>query len=251
MEIDSAARRVIERLRGESTGVSTSLLLLSATPYRLYTRNRDTDIGISHHKEFFDLVEFLYGGTISAKDKRRRCQNLFADLQISIRRSGLNITEAGELRKQIQHLLRPIMSRTERTSHKDGWLEHHTSHKEAPLLAEDIRVYRHFAQSISHWRAWAAVPYWTSIPLPAQTMGPRYKAWQVARKRSVDGSLPKLTKGMRDAFKSMKHIPHPKVRTLLKILGYDAQVLPWQRPSMVWWPHKKQWARAMSYPVRC
>ena len=248
LEIDSAARRVIERLRGESTGVSASLLLLSATPYRLYTRNRDTDIGISHHKEFFDLVEFLYGGTASAKDKRRRCQNLFADLQISIRRSGLDITEAGELRKQIQHLLRPIMSRTERASHKDGWLEHHTSHKKAPLLAEDIRVYRHLAQSISHWRAWAAVPYWTSIPLPAQTMGPRYKAWQVARKRSVDGSLPKLTKGMRDAFKSMKHIPHPKVRTLLKILEYDAQVLPWQQPSVVWWPHKKQWARAMNYP---
>lgn len=248
LEIDDAARRVIERLRGEGTGISTSLLLLSATPYRLYTGNRDTDAGISHHKEFFDLVEFLYGGNETAKDKRGRCQNLFADLQTSIRRSELDIAEAGGLREQIQDLLRPIMSRTERASHKDGWLEHSTSDEEAPLLADDIRVYRHFAQSISDWRAWAAVPYWTSIPLPAQTMGPGYKAWQVARKGSVGGSLPKLTKRMRDGFESMKRIPHPKVRALLKILGHDVQVLPWQQPSVVWWPLKNQWVRATRYP---
>lgn len=248
LDIDDAVRRVTERLRGEGAGISTSLLLLSATPYRLYTRNRDTDAGISHHKEFFDLVEFLYGGNATAKDKRGRCQNLFTDLQKSIRRGELDIAEAGNLREQIQHLLRPIMSRTERASHDDGWSDHKTTNKPALLIAEDIRVYRHFAHSVSHWRATAAVPYWTSIPLPAQTMGPRYKAWQVARKGSVTGSLPKLTKRMRDRFEPMKRIPHPKIRALLKILGYDAQVLPWQQPSVVWWPLKKQWARATHYP---
>ena len=247
-KVDDAARRVIERLRGEGPGISTSLLLLSATPYRLYTINRDTDVGISHHEEFFDLIEFLYGGDTTAKEKRRRCQNLFADLQISIRRGELDIAVVKALREQIQDLLRPIMSRTERASHDDGWSEHSTSDIAAPLLAEDIRVYRHFAQSISHWQAGAAVPYWTSIPLPAQTMGPRYKAWQEAKKGSVDGSLPKLTRGMRDDFESMEHIPHPKVRALLEILGCDSQLLPWQKPSVVWWPQKKQWARAAQHP---
>ena len=247
-KIDDESHRVIKRLRGEGTGISTSLLLLSATPYRLYTGNRDIDAGVSHHDEFFELVGFLYGGDDAAKAKREKCQKLFADLQTSIRRNEMDIAEAGELRKKIQHMLRPIMSRTERASHEDGWLEHRTCPKEAPLLAEDIRVYRHFVQSIRHWKLTAAVPYWTSIPLPAQTMGPRYKAWQVAKKRSVDGSLPRLTKGMRDTFESMKRIPHPKLRALLKMLGYDAQVLPWQHASLVWWPDKKQWARTTRYP---
>ncbi len=248
-KIDDASRRVIKRLRGEGTGISTSLLLLSATPYRLYAGNRDIDVGVSHHNEFFELVEFLYGGDDAAKDKRGKCQKLFADLQTSIRRGELDLIETEDLRERVQQLLRPIISRTERASHDDGWSDHETTNEPAPLIAEDIRVYRHFAQSVSRWKATAAVPYWISIPLPAQTMGPRYKAWQkAAENRSVVGSLPKLTKSMRDAFESMKRIPHPKVRALLKMLGYDAQVLPWQHASLVWWPHKKQWAQETCYP---
>jgi len=247
-EIDDAARRVIERLRGEGGGISTALLLLSATPYRLYTRNRDVDIGISHHEEFFDLVEFLYEGDAAAKAKRRRCQELFAALQTAIRRSELDIAGAEELREKIQRLLRPIMSRTERASHHDGWSEHSTSHLAAPLLAEDIRVYRHFSQSIEHWQTGTAVPYWTSIPLPAQAMGPRYKAWKEAKKGDAGNSLPKLTRGMRDAFVSMDRIPHPKMRALLETLDYDARLLPWLQPSVAWWPLKRRWLRADRHP---
>ena len=248
-KIEDASHRVIERLRGEGVGISTSLLLLSATPYRLYAGNRDIDVGVSHHDEFFELVEFLYGGDDAAKDKREKCQKLFADLQISIRRSELDLVQTENLREWVQQLLRPVMSRTERASHDDGWSDQETTNEPAPLIAEDIRVYRHFAQSVNRWKATAAVPYWISIPLPAQTMGPRYKAWQEAAKnRSAVGSLPTLTKGMRDAFESMKRIPHPKVRALLKMLGYDAQVLPWQHASLVWWPDKKQWARTTHYP---
>jgi hypothetical protein len=247
-KIDEGARRVIKRLRGEGSGITASLLLLSATPYRLYTRNRDRDVGIPHHEEFFDLVEFLYGGDAAAKAKRRRAQELFSALQTSIRRSEMDITGAEKLRDEIQRLLRPIMSRTERASHQDGWSEHSTLHLPAPLLVEDVRVYRHFAHSIGHWQAGAAVPYWTSIPLPAQAMGPRYKAWQQATKGPVDKALPKLTKRMRDSFLPMERIPHPKVRSLIELLDYDAQLLPWLQPSMAWWPQKKRWARAEGHP---
>ena len=245
---EESDHRVTKRLRGEGSDITTSLLLLSATPFRLYTRNRDAELGVSHHKEFFDLVEFLYGGDAIAKKKRKYAQELFYELQTSIRRSNANVHRTKEIRDDIQYLLRPIMSRTERASHPDGGLEHSTSPLDSPVLAEDVRVYRHFSRSIEHWQAGAAVPYWTSIPLPAQTMGIRYKAWQKATKGPVERTVPKLTKRMRDSFLQMEQIPHPKLRSLLKLLGYEKQLLPWLQPSVTWWSQKKPWSQAVDNP---
>ena len=241
---EESSHRVIKRLRGEGSDITASLLLLSATPFRLYTRIRDAELGISHHEEFFDLIEFLYGGDAIAKKKRKHAQDLFFELQTSIRRSNANVHKTKKIREDIQYLLRPIMSRTERASHPDGGLEHSTSRLDSPLLAGDVRVYRHFSQSVEHWQAGAAVPYWTSIPLPAQTMGIRYKAWQHATKGPVDRTVPKLTKRMRDSFLQMEQIPHPKLRSLLKLLRYEKQLLPWLQPSVTWWSQKKPWAQA-------
>ncbi len=244
---EDPSQRVIKRLRGEGSDIAASLLLLSATPFRMYTRNRDAELGVSHHEEFFDLVEFLYGGNASAKKKRMYAQDLFSALQTSILRSNVNVHKAKEIIGDIQCLLSPIMSRTERASHRDGWSEHSTSPLPSPLLADDVRVYRHFSQSIQHWQAGAAVPYWTSIPLPAQTMGIRYKAWQHATKGPVDKTVPKLTKRMRDSYLQMEQIPHPKLRSLLKLLGYETHLLPWLQPSVTWWSQKKPWTQAEDY----
>ncbi len=243
-DIEDAARRVIERLRGEGYSEKTALLMLSATPYELYTRNRDVSDGEPHHSQFFKLVEFLYGGGAVAKTKCSRCQDLFAELQTSIRRKDLNVATTADLRTQIQDILQPIMSRTERASHEDGWSEHSISHKSAPLSESDIRVYCHLAESLIGCHAGSAVPYWTSIPLPAQTMGSRYKAWMEAKKDTDKTELPQLTKEMRDAFICLDEIPHPKIRALLDLLGSEILLLPWLQPSLPWWPLKGSWCRS-------
>lgn len=245
---NNAAHRVIQRLQGEGSGTGSMLLLLSATPYSLYTRNRDANGGASHHAQFFELVEFLYGGDANAKSTRRRCQNLFAELQTAIRRADLDVESAHVLRSRIQRLLRPIMSRTERASHEDGWLEHSTSHSPAPLRPEDIRVYRHLAEAMSRWHAGAAVPYWTSIPLPAQTMGNRYVAWKECEKQTAREELPQLTEKMRNQFASVGCIPHPKLRSLLDIAGFDSLLLPWLEPSITWWSQGGKWVHANDFP---
>ena len=36
-----------------------SVLLLSATPYRLYSSRQDEAAGASHHQDFFELIRFL------------------------------------------------------------------------------------------------------------------------------------------------------------------------------------------------
>jgi hypothetical protein len=45
-------------LRGKE-GTKQGILLLSATPYRLYSTRQEEVAGMSHHKDFFELVSFL------------------------------------------------------------------------------------------------------------------------------------------------------------------------------------------------
>ncbi|MCB0197016.1 MAG: DEAD/DEAH box helicase family protein, partial [Anaerolineae bacterium] len=73
-EIDGAAARVIGKLRGEGKGRSPALLLLSATPYRLFTQRWEDAQGTEHHTEFFNLIEFLYGGNETAQLMRAECE---------------------------------------------------------------------------------------------------------------------------------------------------------------------------------
>ena len=245
--IDDAARRIVERLRGEGGDGKTPLLLLSATPYQLYTRNSDLASGNSHHAEFFELIEFLFGGDERAKVKTKQCEELFAGLQIAIRRGDLNVQSAVECRTLIQKKMRSIISRTERASHDDGWSEHATTNVDASLVGEDIRIFRHFCESLNRKHAGTSVSYWTSIPLPAQTMGSRYKAWEIAEKSTAPSSIPQLTKKMRDEFSSLGRVPHPKLRALLDLVGIENLKLPWLPPSLPWWTLKRQWASSKNF----
>ena len=76
-----AAQRVIGRLRGDDSPDPPALLLLSATPYRLFTRRWEEEAGTSHRSEFFELVEFLYGADMEAKRKRSQAEAAFSRLE--------------------------------------------------------------------------------------------------------------------------------------------------------------------------
>jgi hypothetical protein len=246
---DDVAERVIKRLRGEDSSIKTPLLMLSATPYELYTRNNDiTDDGLSHHEQFYDLVEFLYGGNSFAKNKRKECVDLFSEFQTLIRKRDIDIPSTKDIKFRIQDILRPIMSRTERASHDDGLIEHSISKIPAPIKPDDMRIFKHFAQSIRDTHAGATVSYWSSIPLPAQTMGERYKAWKEMAKSTVAKDFPQFSKDMRNVFKLIDTIPHPKIRGLLDLMNLDNLLLPWTKPSLPWWPLKGQWNTAGSFP---
>ncbi len=240
---DASPDRVEERLRGGGGQEKIPLLLLSATPYQLYTRNRDMDAGKSHHCEFFSLVEFLHGGGSNAKAKRQQCEKLFSDLQAVLRRPKPDLPVIADLREKIQTILHPVMARTERASHPHGWLEHNTKHQPAPLHGRDIQVYRHFSEAIADEYPGAGVPYWSSIPLPAQTMGPDYKVWERARKMTSAPSVPNLKKAMRDSLTPLEKMPHPKIRSLVEYLGIQNLLLPWLKPSFPWWSPGGAWKK--------
>jgi hypothetical protein len=233
-DLDDAAARVILRLRGEGRTKRSALLLLSATPYSLYSQRLEDKVGASHHVEFFDLVEFLYGGDKAARRKREDCEKAFAELEQEFRKGRLKSKEAQQARSFIQQMLRPILSRTERASLPEGWADQGTQELPADLQPADLKIYQHLSNSFDERHRLSAVSYWTSIPLPLQTMGPRYIAWKDADVANTHG-VPSLNLAKRNGFKGFKSWPHPRLRAMQELTSNLKLSLPWMSPSLPWW----------------
>lgn len=244
---DPSAERVMGRLRGDQGENPPALLLLSATPYRPYARRAEEEATGSNRKDFFELVEFLYGGTPQARDKRAACERAFAMLEPELRKGDLTSAVAVKARAEIEGLLCQIISRTERASHPAGWEEHLTESLPSPVQAEDLAVFRHTSQCFIEDHRASAVPYWTSIPLPMQAMGPHYIAWKASRDEKVDGT-PRLDEQMRDRYEVPDPWPHPRLRALRTLLPAEHMVAPWIAPSSPWWELRGPWKEQASRP---
>jgi hypothetical protein len=232
--------RVVDRLRGEGLEEPPALLLLSATPFRLYSRSWDESTGSSHLREFFEVVEFLFGGGIRAKNARLRCEELFKGLARELRLGTPSSDAAITYRKEVQNILMAVMSRTERASTKIGHHQAETKSHKADLSRRDLVVYRHLSDSLDPRHRSGAVPYWTSIPLPMQAMGPRYVAWKSAKPAPSSG-VPALDPAMRDRFARPREWPHPRMRAMQSLMPSDRLALPWIAPSLPWWGLKGGW----------
>jgi hypothetical protein len=193
---------LIRALFEPHSGRWPSLLLLSATPYKLYATRLEENRGAEANRELFDLLEFL-GGTrgVELKVNAQAAFAEFGSTILSIAKNHGNeeetarhIAGAQSLRMQLQNLLAPYMSRMQREASSDDSARTHEL--DASLEAADIRAFRHLALSFEK-NAWFALPFWLSVPLPAQTLGPRYMAWREANIRR-DAALVKLTETARD-----------------------------------------------------
>ena len=239
---NASARRVIDRLTGDHIENPPALLLLSATPYRLYSTSAEEASGASHRPEFFHLIEFLYGNNDKAKAISSRCKDAFAKLETALRKSDQDTVEMLEAKKAVEQILRPVMARTERfnldtTSHDDR----ETELLLASVTAEDLTVFKHLHRSLDPDHRATAVPYWTSIPLPMQSMGAHYVAWKT-RITADSSDVPQLTVRMRDQFQSLKQWPHPRLRVLREMSPPEQLVIPWLAPTTPWWPLQGAWS---------
>jgi hypothetical protein len=246
-EQDESAKRVIGQLRGDGSSEPPALLLLSATPYRLFTRRWEEEAGASHRSEFFELVEFLCGGDKPAQLKRKQCEEAFMQLEAELRKGQPTSDEAVRARLQVEELLCPIMARTERASHQDGWDHFHTECLDAPIIPEDLSIFKHLSQSFEEAYRTSAVPYWTSIPIPMQSMGNHYVAWKSAVAAAPDG-IPHLSEEMRDQHKSPAVWPHPRLRSLQQLAKPEQLAVPWLPPTAVWWPLRGVWKNQEAPP---
>jgi len=223
-----------------------AVLLLSATPYRLLATRWEEARGALAHAQLMELIEFLAGPDVSEKAKRLFSEfgNRLREVAVRAERGcstlSSQVTEAATFRDQLRNLLTPIMSRTERDSVATVDDQDRTQYLEATSLPEDFQVYRHLVASFPEKLRYTALPYWSSVPLPAQSLGPRYAAW----KRELIKPAPKrirMTRERRDKLDAPSAWPDAKLRALNEVTPPRLLSLPWVAPSLPWWPLGGGW----------
>ena len=234
-------------LGGDGRAAAPAVLLLSATPYRLLSTRWDDARGALAQRELLDLVEFLAGAP--ARDKAKQLFAAFGDkLRDIVAHTDTDhpdlaaeINEAAKLRDELRALLTPVMSRTERDSVGQIDPLAGTRFLDAKPAPEDFQSYRHLVESFDDRNRHEALPYWSSVPLPAQSLGPRYAAWKRDRIKA-DVKLVRMTAACRDQLSPPAAWPDAKLRTLMKIAPAKRLAVPWVAPSLPWWPLSAQWS---------
>ena len=236
-------------LRGGSSN-GHGVLLLSATPYRLYSTRQEEAAGASHHQDFFELIRFLFGpGSRLPKEIERDFLD-FGGMMLAKESPDLKVL--GELQGDIQRRLRRVMSRTERPDNAGPSLEENLeNHPRSEILPEDLRVFRNWVTRLQDGQknergkvdlVSFAVPFWLSVPLPVQMLGKGYVAWRRADKTRKRRDEPTLSKTQRDDLNAPKSWPHPQFRALNVIVPPSRLALPWIAPCLPWWDLQGPWA---------
>jgi hypothetical protein len=231
---DPVAREIITHLLGGETHGGPKVLLLSATPYRLFARWAESPH--EHYKQFFELLTFLFGPLHSANiDALKRDMGVYRDrLQLDPPFSS----DVLSVRDLIAERLARVMTRTERPHNKSIAYDLHFNAVAAPLEALDIRLFRHLGESATRERDRAAVPgYWSSIPYPMQMMDDGYALVEHSETQPLAGEPKEACLSWRKVrrFEQIEH-PHPKLRALLNEFPPHFLSLPWMEPTLPWWP---------------
>jgi hypothetical protein len=109
------------------------VLLLSATPYKMYTLHDEAEAGEQHLRDFVDTVRFLYRDDARV-EKFTQVLNAYGR-ELWRARTGAH-SQVSALRDQMERLLRQVMVRTERlavTPDRNGML------KEVPASAVNLQ----------------------------------------------------------------------------------------------------------------
>ncbi len=133
-------------------------LLLSATPYKMFTSGDDTDD--NHHRDFIDTVRFLSHGRT----------NLFEAAMADFRAGILDVhhrtaAELATLRHRVEAELSKVMVRTERLgagADRNGMLT--DVRAAAPLRTRDVTAFVALEAVAKVAGAQGMVEYWKSVP---------------------------------------------------------------------------------------
>lgn len=180
----------------EHTEVRT--LLLSATPYKMYTRAHETED--DHYSDFLRTVSFLTGKEGTAEP----LQELLGEFRLAMSRAAgdgsidaQDVVHLGELRGEIQTWLQSVMSRTERRGGDvmgDPMLE--VRRLNVDVKPQEVKAFLQAREVAEAVDAPGVMEYWKSAPYLLSFME-RYKLsqrLQEAGKNASDGSLARLIK---------------------------------------------------------
>ena len=168
--------------RDPDSGRATRTLLLSATPYRMYTMS--DEIEEDHYEDFLDTCAFLFGDRARLEGLESR----FRDLRTGLT-SADPLNGAERACRDIERQLRGVMARTERlsaTPDRDGMLR--KSSPPVRVLHHDLRAYLRFdgiAETVGHHQP---TEYWKSGPYLVNFME-NYKFKEAVVQAVKDGQL--------------------------------------------------------------
>jgi len=148
----------------DSAGNTAKTLLLSATPYRMLTLAGDAPDEGDHHRDFLDVLEFLFG----TEDGKRRRDEIALEMRRF--RQAMQALPAGfdtarGLREGIENQLRRVIARTERvaeTADRDAMIRE--LRHELDVTASDLIEARAIAAVAAAAGAPGTVDYWKSSP---------------------------------------------------------------------------------------
>lgn len=137
------------------------VILLSATPYKMYTLTYDQEQGDDHHEDFVRTLRFLQPAQADAFER------LVKAYRHELFRLGQgNDAQVQAIKDELEQCLRKVMVRTERLStsaDRDGML-HEVRGRSAQLAAGDLQsylAYQRVARVLEHADV---MEYWKSSP---------------------------------------------------------------------------------------
>ena len=159
------------------------VVLLSATPYKMYTVSEDvTD---DHYVDFLRTLEFLFGDDEDQVERFKRELRAYRELLVD--GAGLDLTTMRRRRGRVERGLRRVMVRTERlasTPDRNGMLDQRLP--QARLETEDVRSFVSLDHLSRVLQAGDVVEYWKSTPYLLNFMED-YRLGQVVADAAEDG----------------------------------------------------------------
>ena len=150
----------------EDSHTQVRTLMLSATPYKMYTLSHETDD--DHHRDFLRTVQFLQGPKGSVSSLEESLRELRAALPFAASGEEAGVETLGRLsahRDRVQGELLQVMSRTERRGRAAGgdpMLE--ITEAAVDLSVDDVEAYLGARQVASAVDAPGVMEYWKSTP---------------------------------------------------------------------------------------
>lgn len=224
------------------------VLLLSATPYRMYTLP-DEPAGDNHYQDFLETVAFL-----ADRDQADAvARDLTAMRQIALQ--GGDEFSGRRVAERVEDRLRRVMCRTERlaaTPERDGMLIEHDDGAAVPTV-DDVRSLRTASAIASAVGGQDVFEYWRSAPYTVNLM----ERYQVKRKFEAallapsDELLAQLrqAKGLlrREDIETYQRIDpgNAKLRALADdVLQHSADRIAWIPPSLPYYAPQGAFAEA-------
>lgn len=218
------------------------VLLLSATPYRMYTMAGDADEGADHYKDFLQTLAFLQN---DAEATARTGSILREYRQAMLRLAIDGPARVLEVKARLEYELRRVMARTERLAASDdrnGMLTE-VGTSGLHLQARDVTSYRALQDIARHLEQPDTVEYWKSAPYLLSFMpdyklkqgvveemeGPESAAMLELLERDEGLQLPRSVREGR----TVVDPPHPRLRWLLdETIGRGLWKLLWLLPAL-------------------